>query len=93
MQTVFVTLNPRQCLFDGLNPEIAMARVRELLKLPKQTAAEAAPWNPRADANSSIPFRGSTPLHPVQRVASSPGVEKEEEFRPLTRAAAVGRPA
>jgi len=93
MQALFVASNPTQGLSDGLHPEIAAAKIRELLKLPNETAGEAAHWKQRAGANSSIPFPGGSPLHAVQRVASFKGMKAEEEFRPLTRAAAVGRPA
>ena len=76
MQAMLVTSSPKQGLSDGLNPETAVGKIRELLKLPRQVEAE-----------------GGRPLHAVQRVAGSWDVENEEEFRPLTRAAAVGRPA
>lgn len=86
MQEIFVTLNPKQSLSDGLNPEVAVARIRERLKVPGQIAADAR-------ANRPVTFLGNSPLHAVQRVASSSSAEKQEEFRPLSRAAAVGRPA
>ena len=40
MQALFVTLNPKQSLSDGLNPEIAVAKVRELLKVPATAGRE-----------------------------------------------------
>ncbi len=91
MQALFVASCPRQSISDGLNPETAVAKVRELLRLPGQIAAEAAHRNQRAARNSFVTFPGSKPSHAVQRVANARNVENEEEARSLTRAAAVGR--
>ncbi|MBV8864509.1 MAG: hypothetical protein JO210_03820 [Acidobacteriaceae bacterium] len=91
MQAVFVTANPKAGLADGLTPDIALAKIRVILKLPRQIAA-AAQRNRGAVASTSVTFLGSS-LHAVQPVASLRSVEEEMELTDRTRTAALARGA